>query len=280
MCATSAHATFLVSRAAASLRQDGHWPAVLLQAADIPVAQQVSAAGDGFHTWYDPASRLPGVVLFGRCCLLWAQELNANLPSMLAQLAASQRAGSSSSTVGLSSLKSLLFTLYIAVWVFFSRAFPGSPEFAFPPSHLHLLVDMTSRWITKHADVIAAAGVDAEGLLQQLEQLLAAQEVAAASTSQVAAAVVDLARELLATGKACCSVPLKILCNNPVCGVADGPSEVKLVGGGMGLCKGCHGVRYCSKTCQSQHWKQHKPVCKALAERRAAAMAAVAALPQ
>jgi hypothetical protein len=140
---------------------------------------------------------------------------------------------------------------------------------------MQVMVDVMQNWITAHADVIAAAGCDAATLVQQLQQLLAARQVADGSTSTTAAAAVDeMVKELIATGKAYCAVPLKPLCNNPVCGASDGPSELKLVGGGVGLCKGCLGVRYCSMACQKQHWKQHKPVCKALAARKAAMAAA------
>jgi hypothetical protein len=133
---------------------------------------------------------------------------------------------------------------------------------------LVVVVVSLERWIRQHTEVVEAVGCDAFGLLQQVDQLLAARDAAASCTSNVAAAVDDFVLQLLATGKICCAVPLKTLCNNPICGVVDGPSEAKLVGG-TGLCKGCLGVRYCSKACQNQHWKQHKPVCKALAERYA-----------
>lgn len=36
------------------------------------------------------------------------------------------------------------------------------------------------------------------------------------------------------------------------------------------MCGGCKVAHYCSKTCQTQHWKQHKPMCAALAARAAA----------
>jgi hypothetical protein len=144
-------------------------------------------------------------------------------------------------------------------------------------SQLEMLVEMLEAFLEINAADIAVAGCNVSELRLQLEKLLKAGQTAARSTSSVAAAVDAFVQQLLETGKACCAVPLKTLCSNPVCGVVSGPSELKFVGGVVGLCKGCLGVRYCSTACQRQHWKQHRPVCKALAERKAAAAAAAAA---
>ena len=162
---------------------------------------------------------------------------------------------------------------YSASWVCFELAYQPEPT---PSSQLELLVFLLDTFLMFHAGAIAGAGCNANELRQQLDTLLAAQQAAARSTSNVAAAVDDFVLQLLETGKACCAVPLKTLCNNPVCAAVGGLSEQKLVSGGVGLCKGCLGVRYCSTACQRQHWKQHRPVCKALAERKAAAPAAAA----
>jgi len=67
----------------------------------------------------------------------------------------------------------------------------------------------------------------------------------------------------------CFAVPLA--CNNPDCKNVSGTREAQLVGGRSCICGGCRTARYCSKACQSQHWKQHKPVCRALAAAAAAA---------
>jgi hypothetical protein len=63
-------------------------------------------------------------------------------------------------------------------------------------------------------------------------------------------------------------------CNNPVCGNVSGLSEAQLVGGRSCLCAGCRTARYCSRECQRKIWKQHKPVCKAIAAAAAAASTA------
>jgi len=57
-------------------------------------------------------------------------------------------------------------------------------------------------------------------------------------------------------------------CNNPSCSNMAETSELKLVKGSARTCAGCRTARYCGSKCQKQHWKQHKPVCKALAKAR------------
>lgn len=88
----------------------------------------------------------------------------------------------------------------------------------------------------------------------------------------VSPALEDLAQQLQAAGHALSPFATPHCCNNPWCSNVMGPSEALLVGGQGCMCGGCLTARYCSKVCQRQHWKAHKPVCKALA----AATAAVA----
>jgi hypothetical protein len=71
---------------------------------------------------------------------------------------------------------------------------------------------------------------------------------------------------------ACFAVPHA--CNNPACSNVSGPSEAQLVGGRSCICAGCRIARYCGRGCQRAMWRQHKPVCQALA---AAAEVAAAA---
>jgi hypothetical protein len=42
-----------------------------------------------------------------------------------------------------------------------------------------------------------------------------------------------------------------------VCQAVEGAGNGELL-----LCSGCMGVRYCSRECKKQHWKQHKNFCK------------------
>jgi hypothetical protein len=81
-------------------------------------------------------------------------------------------------------------------------------------------------------------------------------------------------QQLSAFGEALGSVPHKQSCNNPGCRNVSGLSELQLVKGRSNTCSVCRRARYCSDVCMKQHWKQHRPVCKALAATAAAAAAA------
>lgn len=72
-------------------------------------------------------------------------------------------------------------------------------------------------------------------------------------------------------GGALSALPWSCGCNNPLCRNLEGVGEEE--GGGKqqgSLCAVCRKSRYCSKACQKQQWKQHRLVCKALAEAAAA----------
>jgi hypothetical protein len=77
--------------------------------------------------------------------------------------------------------------------------------------------------------------------------------------------------QLQLTGMALCRMAVPCICNNPACTNSTGPTELSLVSGRSCVCGGCRVAHYCSRACQSQHWKQHKPMCKALAAAAAAA---------
>ena len=71
--------------------------------------------------------------------------------------------------------------------------------------------------------------------------------------------------QLLNLGHSLGGLSHKRACNNPNCSNLSGPSELQLVKGRSSTCSGCRVARYCGKACMKQHWKQHRPVCKALA---------------
>jgi hypothetical protein len=70
-------------------------------------------------------------------------------------------------------------------------------------------------------------------------------------------------------------------CNNPACSNMTGPSdpraqgplELLLVNGRSCVWGGCTVAHYCCRACQRQHWKQHRPVCKAIVAAAAASAA-------
>jgi hypothetical protein len=128
-------------------------------------------------------------------------------------------------------------------------------------------------------------GYEPQPLLQQLQAAVAvllesdsthdapdATDPSSADADQPA-----VVSELVAVGTALACFTIPNACNNPGCSNVSGPSEAQLVGGRSCLCTGCRTARYCSRFCQKQHWKLHKPVCKALAAAAEAQAAAAAA---
>lgn len=73
LAAAQHHATWRMSRAAVMLLQEHQWPTGLLPADTITPAEQGAAAGR-----HDPASRLPSVVLLGRCLLHWTHAASTS----------------------------------------------------------------------------------------------------------------------------------------------------------------------------------------------------------
>ena len=77
-------------------------------------------------------------------------------------------------------------------------------------------------------------------------------------------------QQLQAAGKVLACFAMPHACNNLACSNVWGPSEALLVGGRSCICAGCLTARYCGRACQRATWRQHKPVCKALAAAAAA----------
>jgi hypothetical protein len=74
-------------------------------------------------------------------------------------------------------------------------------------------------------------------------------------------------------GLLCTALPSRSCCNEPSCCCLDKPSELQLAAGKGTKCSDCGVARYCSVAHQRLHWKQHKPVCRAIAAAAAAAVA-------
>jgi hypothetical protein len=96
---------------------------------------------------------------------------------------------------------------------------------------------------------------------------------------QDAAQLLGSAQQLEAVGSAMCSFAVPCLCNNPACVNLCGLTELGLVSGRSCVCGGCSVARFCGRACQRAVWKQHKPVCAALAAAAAAPAAGVAVSP-
>jgi hypothetical protein len=115
---------------------------------------------------------------------------------------------------------------------------------------------------------LAAAGYDVMGLIGADNEAVRAAEAAAPAGTQR-----TLVQFLQGAGAVLTALPYKAACNNPACSNLSGTSELQLVAGRAHCCSGCRVARYCSKECQTRHWKQHKPACRALAAASAASSA-------
>ena len=176
---------------------------------------------------------LPSLLIIGRCCLLWADILSAQGEDGRLALQQSEQL----------ELRCFLHEFLTAV----CYAAQG--------------------WLPARSAQLSAAGYpDPDSWLQQL---LAAEAAAAAARQAegdaVAAQCAVLVQELRALGQASCLFAVPLFCNNPRCMSLHGETEVSLVSGRACVCSGCRVARYCGRECLRQHWKQHKPVCKALA---------------
>ena len=141
---------------------------------------------------------------------------------------------------------------------------------------LHSWRDTVSEWLggidaPAHAQ-LAAAGCSPLQLQQQLGALLSA--VDGTHHSLTGESLAALVQHLQATGAMLCSIAVPHFCNNAACVNLSGPTELLLVSGRSCICAGCRIARYCGRDCQRAAWKQHKPVCKALAATAATAATA------
>jgi len=206
---------------------------------------------------WNPLDQLSSLVILGRCYIMFAQQLQQEGPILLkAQAGKQQRQPLSVVTESVTSfgLRNLCFTSIICL----QPAGNGMTQLELQVSHTEI------PWL-QNPEVSAeltAACYDPQGLLTALQQLSAAGKAASASTDGEEPLKL-LVKQLQAAGQALNTLPSPVSCNNPGCSSVAGPSEVQLVGGRGCLCAGCRTARYCSKVCQKQHWKQHKPVCKA-----------------
>jgi hypothetical protein len=112
---------------------------------------------------------------------------------------------------------------------------------------------------------LAEQGYDSKGLLQQFREAAGALEQLPNGAQEWREMCSAASVQLEAAGLALVGFATPYACNNPACSNVSGPSELLLVNGRSCVCGGCRVAHYCSRDCQRQHWKLHKPVCQALA---------------
>jgi hypothetical protein len=200
---------------------------------------------------------LPSLFILGRSWLYIAGELQNDIPSLIQE---QQQPGSSAQEQQQSGSSAQ------------EQQQPVSSEhrktwsFSLGPVLEWLQAGSTS-------EQLAAAGYTLQSILQQLGQVVESSEAVFTHTDDRQpdeAAFLAVVRQLRSTGLALCSFAVPCVCNNPGCFNLSGPSALHLVSGRSCLCGGCRTARFCSHTCLRACWKQHKPVCEALAAAAAA----------
>jgi hypothetical protein len=154
--------------------------------------------------------------------------------------------------------------------------------------HLQFSLSGVVQWLAAESTVqqLTALGYQPQDLQQQLAAAAEALpslsndlQVADQFTDGPAATTTVLQasqEQLQAAGRVLACFAIPHACNNPACANLAGPSESQLVGGRSCICAGCRTARYCGRACQRAAWRQHKPVCQALAAAATTAAPAVA----
>ena len=219
-------------------------------------------------------SKLPGVFILGSCCMIWSYQLHNPVETV-------PQESDDPEAQGLwSALEAIFGATADRSDAADGQAKPHVAEHVLPPVKQWLQVSSTQ-------EQLIAAGYAPQALPQQLQlvaaALLAARENAGSSQPDADQSV-DAAQQLQAAGRALCAFAVPCLCNSPSCSNMSGLTELGLVSGRSCVCGGCRVARYCGRACQRLVWKQHMPLCAALAATAAAtqlmtASASAAAAP-
>jgi hypothetical protein len=215
------------------------------QQAEAATVAAAAAAGEVGCSSDTATAVLPSVFLLGRCCMTWAELLQANSP--LSQTQQQQQGEVTSSSPEQQQQQQ------------------GRGDNLTSQLGLDRVLSVVQQWLQHGStcDQLAAAGYAPQAVLQQLEQVLAAWHTMQLNPSDTAT-LLAAAQQLQSTGLALCSFAVPCMCNNPGCTSMAGLSELVAVSGRSCICAGCLVARYCGRVCQRAAWKQHKPVCGAL----------------
>ena len=242
----------------------GHQPSA---AAPQPAASDVSTAVTAASQEPAATGRIPWLVLLGRCWLFDTtalQQLQQSRPN-LGQLLLRARA-----QVG--GAEPHLFSVFPAVFGVHTVHKAAS---VYAVSGWCDILDGCNEWVTQGEGVeeLATAGYPMHEVGQHAKAAVAAVRALAAAEgpAATAAAYADFAQQLQGLGSALNTLPMPHACNNAGCTSMLGASELASVSGRSCICAGCLVARYCGRACQRAAWKQHKPVCKALAASAAGA---------
>jgi hypothetical protein len=236
----------------------GHQPTA---AAPQSAASEGSTAAAAATQQPTATGRIPWLVLLGRCWLYDGramQQLQQSLPNLgqLLLQAKAQVGGAEPHLFSVFPDVLGVHTMHKAASVF---AVSGWCE----------IMDGCNECVTQGEGVaeLAAAGYPMHEVGQHAKAAVAAVRALAAADGPEAipAAYTAFAQQLQVLGSALNTLPGPHTCNNPACISMLGLTEQASVSGRSCICAGCLVARYCGRACQRAAWKQHKPVCKALA---------------
>jgi hypothetical protein len=281
-CWAAAHAAVQLLQAARVVPAVGSAAAVAADAGGPPVGKEAQATPAAVEQQQPEFECLPSLVIFGRSCLVWAEQLRQQAPELLVLLASEpdvqqqQQHQEEGRPLSDGEEPGGVQVPYSATFTCVPCQPGGDSAASLPPWQLEVLVSAVLAWVgsvtseAAHTALAAAAGGDLQQFRQQLEALSAAQQVVR-QEGVTDASLAALVQQLQETGVMLSNIAVPHFCNNPACVNISGATEVQLVSGRSCICAGCHTARYCGRVCQRQAWQQHKPVCKALAAAAAAA---------
>jgi len=226
----------------------------------------------GAQDSHSKVSSVPGLAIFGRCCLQTSQQLKEQIPVILQQrlgLLRGQPLSRGEPGCPFPGQNCRPFTDAAGACL---EPLDLQPVLAGGNSLLHSILRLLGAGL--FFDRPARQFEGAEVLQEKLRELDDAAVDAIDTGKATAAPLVALVKQLRVTGLACCSHPVAPMCNNPSCSTTRGDTELELVTGKSCMCGGCRVAHYCCRACQQEHWELHKPACKALMAAKAAAAAA------